>query len=272
MSLDFNLFGWPLIALLTVTPSLGLLGAQVMGRQQALQVLCIAQGAILGHILSLWWSFDSPWILAWAVALVVSWACERFNKMPMASRNSFHVSLYVVLLSLTYLLVSLVPAVESHALNQFFGDVVLVSTQGAQWLFALGLILLGVLLFFFNSLTHLSFEIMVLGMKPNTSKKIWLNRGFKLVMTLFLTLVIQYLGLLYALGALTVIPLVLAQQKISLSAYMRSIVFVSVAGSFFGFLAALQIHDASTTPVINLSFLLFALALRFSFSLIRKYR
>ena len=269
MGIDFSLFGWPLLCLLTITPSLGLLGAQVMGRQQALQVLCIAQGAILGHVLALWLQLTSPWLLAWALALGTSVFCEWLNKRYSGSRNSFHVSLYIVLLSFTYLLVSLVPSIESHAINQFFGDVVLISNSAAQLLFWIGLVSLGSLIYFFVPLTQLSFEIVVLDTKPRQPRKRWLNLLFRLGLTLFLTLVIQHLGLLYCLGALTIIPLILAQRNISLRTYFRGIVFVSILGSLAGLLAALRIENVSTTPVINLSFLLFAFALRSVLSWIR---
>lgn len=266
MKLDLLLFGWPLLCLLTITPSLGLLGAQVLGRQQALQVLCIAQGAIFGHVLADWFHMSSEWLLAWTIAFAVSVFCDFFNKIPNHAKNAFHVCLYIVLLSLTYLLVSLVPSMESHALNQFFGDVVLVSEQGAQFLFGVGLASLILLIFFFTKLTRLSFEIIVLETKPRSPQKIWLNNLFKLGLTFLLTLTIQYLGLLYCLGALTIIPLILAKRNTSLQSYFKGIIFISIFGSFFGFLIALQIENVSTTPVINLSLLLCAFILRFTVS------
>lgn len=272
MGTDLNLFGWPLLCLLVATPSLGLIGAQVMGRQQALQVLCIAQGAILGNILAIWLNLQSTWILAWAMAVGVSVFCDRLNKMPSVSRNSFNVSLYVILLSMTYLVVSFVPSIESHAINQFFGDVALVSTEGAKILFGISLAVLGLMITFFIPLTKLSFEIMILDTRPKSSSKRWLNALFKMGLTLYLTLVIHYLGLLYCLGALTIIPLILAQRNTSLSSYFRGILFVSIASSFFGFLSALHIDNISTTPVINISFLLFAFILRFFLSCLRNYR
>lgn len=272
MGIDLNLFGWPLLCLLVITPALGLIGAQVMGRQQTLQTLCIAQGAILGNVFGLWLQVESTWLMAWAMAIAVSIFCDRLNKTPNSSKNSFHVSLYVVLLSFTYLLVSFVPSIESHAINQFFGDVVLVSTTGAKILFGVGLAILLLMIGFFVPLTKLSFEIMVLDTKPKTLSKQWLNALFKIGLTLFLTLVIHYLGLLYCLGALTIIPLILAQRNTGLSSYFRSILFVSVTGSFFGLLLALHIENVSTTPVINLCFLVMAFALRFFLSCLRVYR
>lgn len=113
---------------------------------------------------------------------------------------------------------------------------------------------------------------MVLDTKPKNSSKQWLNLGFKLGLTLFLTLVIHFLGLLYCLGALTIIPLILAQRNTGLSSYFRGILVVSIAGSFFGLLLALHIENVSTTPVINLCFLLMAFALRFFLSCLRTYR
>lgn len=273
MGIDLTLFGWPLLCLIATTPSLGLIGAQIMSRQQALQVLCIAQGAILGNVLAEWQNFKASWLLAWAVALGVSSFCDWLHKHTNpSSKNSFHVSLYVVLLSATYLLVSYVPSLESHAINQFFGDVVLISIQNAKILFSISVMILFLLSFYFVKLTRMSFEIIVLETKPKSLKKRYANLAFKIGLTLFLTLVIQQLGLLYSLGGLTIIPLVLTQRGASLRSYFNGIIFVSILASFFGLLIALRIEDISTTPVINLSFLFFAFSLRFTRSFVRTYR
>ena len=129
-----NLYLLSILAGAFAAAALALLGCHLATRDKAMQTICISQGAMLGVLLGLGWfgheettnaAFHlhlGPNSIGVMISAGVFCLSELWQSTEISSPNAMFTSLFMVLLSLSYLVSSLFPSLESHLAQVYFGD------------------------------------------------------------------------------------------------------------------------------------------------------
>ena len=162
---DLLPFLWTFFASSILAGALAAAGAHIASRQRTLQSLCLAQGAEMGALVSVFVAYIShdfldrgdTWLgLGGSLlgALIAGAAASRIAGIQGSSRTPRLFAFWVALIAATHLSVSLHPALESHLARVFLGDLGTLSDSEALTIAGFGGFTLLVLVFRHSALSR----------------------------------------------------------------------------------------------------------------------
>lgn len=257
MNAFLQIYMWPGLASLTMGLVLNLLGIQLASRDKSVQSLVMSQGAMFGVLLGI--AFVHPFgeghfhdlfpfvssILGTAFFFFIA---DRVSEKFGSNRTPALLVIYPFLISAGYLLSALVPQVELHVTQKFFGDLATLSDLQSQ--IALVGSSLGVVLFviFASRFTRMSFEMSVFGFAPKGSLALF----FLLLEFFIISYSVLCFGFLYTVACLYTGTTVMffANRKGGLRRHFILSSLLTVVGCALGFLCSLYNTRVPTVPAI----------------------
>ena len=132
-----EIFLWPFLASLTMGLLLNLLGIQLASRDKTVQSLVMSQGALLGVLVGIAFSLEDaelfPFfssVLGTAILFILS---ERITESFASNKTAILVVIYTFLLAMGSILTALLPGVEVHLSQKFFGNLATLSDAQAKF-------------------------------------------------------------------------------------------------------------------------------------------
>lgn len=262
---------WLNILLGTATASvLAVYGAHVVARGRAVESLAIGQSATVGVLLGAWLTgggHESGWAhlicptFGVLIALCSQRAVAHMQGKFISAPSAPFVCLFVLMLAAAYLLTSVLPGLESHLAQAFFGD--LVTLSGLELGLTATVMILSAILFFLFSKDFLlgSFMCVVFADNANSLRKA--DRIFELVTLSLIAVSIFTLGLLFTLAALllpTTILVALGSEKMSFRNHFIGIAISASLGALLGFIASLHWDRLPTVPTIVIMIFIIGIA------------
>lgn len=260
------LYKWAIFAGTVVAAALALLGCHLAARDKSMQTLCVGQGATLGVLLGMAFFSGSavheeamhigPFFAAAFFSIGVFWLSELIVGKRQASKNTFFSCLFASLLAMNYLVTAIIPALENHMAQVFFGDLATLTNTDALLTIALGAVLLCLLVVYWRSLSGQSFNEAIFG------QSVFLSRGglstamFKILTVAALSFSVQFLGFLFTMGCLflpTTIASVAATR--GLRNHFLFAAILAAVGTIVGFTLSLAYTRLPTVPTVVLSIL-----------------
>lgn len=253
----FLLYAYSILASIAAAPILSLTGIELATRDRAVQTLCVAQAALLGVLLGLGLNGDETSVVPTASGLAVSSLAYGLtlliSRRKTASVNSAFASLFAVLTAGSFLISHLFPALENHLAQIYFGDVATLSNQNALIVIALSLVSGVVLWVSHRRISEESFQLALFGNQARSTPSTY----FEPIALVFLSLSVQFLGLLFTLTLLFLPTVSIHGVAKSLSKHKRLVVFIATAGTGVGFLLSILWSLLPTVPLIVISILVF---------------
>jgi zinc/manganese transport system permease protein/iron/zinc/copper transport system permease protein len=257
MSFLFELlaiYKWTLPSSVLMALGLALIGAQWTAREKSTQIFVLGQGTSLGIVLGLalnvlldsdhhFYSLLLGFSLGWVVLLITDLLFER-----KANRHHAYLALFVLFLSLTYLITSMVPSLESHMAAAYFGDLAVMSDRGAQTCAVAALISVVWLLRSWTSLTMSSFQVV----NQSLIHKVGSEKIFDLATLLLTALAVQSMGYLFTLGSLFISTSFASVRSKDLRQYVSHLILISTFGTALGFTLSLLSTVIPTVPAVML--------------------
>jgi len=257
-----QIYKWSLPASVLMAGTLALIGAQWTAREKSAQIFVLGQGSSLGIILGLalniLWDTESH-ALNLLLGLSLGWLTLLLSDVVLrtkSDRNHIYLTLFVLFMSLSYLISSLTPALESHVASSYFGDLAVMSDFAARICLISGLLFGGFVLFYWRKLTLISFQLV----NQSAIHQSGQNRIFDIGTLLITTMAIQSMGYLYTMGSLFIGTTFAAHRSSNLRSYTLKILLISTLGSLLGFLFSLGSTSLPTVPCVLLGQILTGLA------------
>jgi zinc/manganese transport system permease protein len=260
------IYKWTLPASILMAMALALIGAQWTAREKSTQIFVLGQGTSLGIVLGLalnvfldsdhhYYSLLFGFSLGWVVLLITDILFEKKS-----NRHHAYLALFVLFLSLTYLITSVVPSLESHMAAAYFGDLAVMSNESAQVCGVAALVAVIWLLRSWGSLTMSSFQVV----NQSLINKIGSEKIFDLATLLLTALAVQSMGYLFTLGSLFISTSFASVRSKDLRQFVSHLVLISTLGTALGFTISLTSTFIPTVPAVMLGqFLVGALLLVF---------
>lgn len=246
--------------------ALALLGCHLASRDQSLQSLVVSQAATVGVLLGAVIvigphvnisTSSMPLITGVMVAALVFYIGELLTAGRRASKTNVYLAMFIILLALSYWLVSYFPALESHMSQAFFGDIVTLSGYTLWMSAGVSTLALVTLVMWWKPLTNHSFIISVIGANHVSDRAAlyW----FRVLTLLMISASIYSMGLLFTIAYLLLPTVTFSCLKISsVRLHFWLVVLTAVAGFTFGFALSLYFDRISTVPTIVLATAVFS--------------
>ncbi len=250
-----SIYKWSLPASIVMAGALSLIGAQWTAREKSAQIFVLGQGASLGIILGLALNIlmDTDFHgLNLVLGLSLGWITLVISDMALktkADRNHIYLTLFVFFLSLSYLITSMTPTLESHVASSYFGDISVMSDFSAQMGLLSGFLIGVYLLRNWHSLSLYSFRLV----NQSSIHRTRTNLVFDVGTLLLTTMSIQSMGYLYTMGSLFIATTFAAHRSSDLQDYTRNILIISTLGTTLGFGGSLLSTTLPTVPCILLA-------------------
>ena len=272
MSELLDIYGWTIVAGAVMATVLALIGAQISSREQAVQALVISQASSLGVVIALAvmagvYGLDIdhahgiPLLASLSVGGLSLAFCDKFISPSWPARNTYYVGIFGILLSVSYMITALVPALESHMSASFFGDLALISDSDAKILIAVGGLALILIIAFWRKITELTFDIAVFSDSLNARANPLIHYGFVALTILVLCLSIQFMGFLFSVTSLLVPALFFSRAARSFTSFTWLTALTGIGGASLGFLASLHHGRLPTVPAIAVAYIVIGAAL-----------
>lgn len=247
-----QIYSWSIPASIVIACSLALIGGQWVARERSAQIFVLGQGASLGIILGLVLNIllDNDWhflnlLCGFALGFLTLLLSELWISKR-SGRTHVYLTLFAFFLSLTYLITSLTPALETHMAAAYFGDLAVMSNHGAQISLFAGMVFVAFALKFWRKLSGISFQLMNQSLVHQSKIDLIFS-----VSTLFLTtLAIQNMGYLFTIGTVFIPTTFASQNSSGLKAYTLKLILISVLGTAIGFSLSLISTNLPTVPCI----------------------
>ncbi|WP_413568804.1 metal ABC transporter permease [Bdellovibrio sp. HCB117] len=247
-----KIYQWALQASVVMAAVLALIGGQWTARAKSAQIFVLGQGSslgiVLGFVLNLILGTDFHGLnlvlglsLGWLTLLLSDFWIESRS-----DRNHIYLTLFVFFLSLTYLITSITPSLESHMAAAYFGDIAVMSNLGAQMSLAAGLAFGAFLLWSWKELSMISFQLLNQSSIHRSGK----NLVFDVGTLLLTTMAIQSMGYLYTMGSLFIATSFASSRSRNLNSYTAKILLIASLGSLLGFSISLFSTELPTVPCI----------------------
>lgn len=254
--------------------ALSLIGVQLNARQQSVQILPLTQAATLGvlvgvifaQVLNLSENLILSSVFGLAFSFVFYGFMERFLKNTILQKNSYYVGFFAILLSATYLLISLSPRLESHVAASHFGDLSLIAPVEAIWIAVSAVIILFILYRIWRPVTAWSFHSIIHEDVKSLEGIKKYNFTFLFLVVLSISISVQLLGLLFTLASLILPSLFLSHPGDSLKRYLIKMAFLPPLVTLVGFSISLAYLDLPSVPIIVMTYLVLATVVRFKLS------
>lgn len=249
-----SIYKWTLPSSIMMAVALALIGAQWTAREKSTQIFVLGQGTSLGIVLGLalnvfldtdyhFFSLFFGFSLGWIVLLITDLLFER-----KANRSHAYLALFVLFLSLTYLITSIVPSLESHMASAYFGDLAVMSNESAQACGAAALVAVIWLLKSWKPLTISSFQVV----NQSLIHKAGSEKIFDLATLLLTALAVQSMGYLFTLGSLFISTSFASVRSKDLRQFVSHLVLISSLGTATGFTLSLTSTIIPTVPAVML--------------------
>jgi ABC-type Mn2+/Zn2+ transport system permease subunit len=243
-----EIFLWPFLASMTVGVLLNLLGIQLASRDKTVQSLVMSQGALLGVLVGIAFAPEESELFPFASSVigtaVLFILSERISESFASNKTAILIVLYTFLLAMGSILTALLPGVEVHLSQKFFGN--LATLSDAQSKFAIVSSLIGISIFIYNmkTFTRQSFEIAVFAFKAKSS--LFLNLEF-----LIISYSVMCFGLLFTVACLftaTTGKQIAGKKGLFRHHFVSTLITISAC--FLGFLGSVLNTRIPTVPAI----------------------
>jgi ABC-type Mn2+/Zn2+ transport system permease subunit len=252
--------------------NLSLIGAQLASRGQSVQSMVLAVGMSLGIILTMGLTHNLdeqhtfhllPILGGIFFGISLLLLTQLIAKKIQGNKSSYFISIYAILLALTHLVTNIIPGLETHMAQNYFGDIAVMNDEENYInLFVSGFSLI-VLLKFWKKISFVSFQTAIFGgsyWQLGSKKVNWIFWFFSI---LILIMSIHFLGFLFSLALLFIPSALLMKKDKSLRLFTGQLLLLSAISEITGFLVSLYFGNLPTTPVIILALLFWALVFNF---------
>jgi zinc/manganese transport system permease protein/iron/zinc/copper transport system permease protein len=254
------IYKWSIVAGSIVAACLAIVGAQLSARNQALSSLVTSQSSAFGITvgLSILASFHIhglsflPGLCAVLFALLSNNIEKKLIKVNSQAPYSFHIALFSILMALNYLLMNLVPSVESHVAASYIGDLTLSSDPESITIGIISILFLAYCLKAWNFITRHSFNLSTYTSFLPSKKDLLHHKIFSIMSIIVIALSVQLMGLLFTLSALFLPITILSHSKISLPRMPYVLAITAATSCTVGFSTSLVFEKFSTVPLISI--------------------
>lgn len=235
---------------------LAVLGSHLAARDRSMQSLCVSQGATAGTLLGIglfqhlgehdYGNQVYPLFFAFVGSIGTYWVSESILGLKASSRNTYFASIFAFLLSSSFLLSSIFPALEGHMAQRYFGDLATISDLEALIVLAMGVFGLGLFIGKWKSFSKGSFESAILGREVHRGSYFF---GFLSIVILALS--VQVLGFLFTVCCLY-LPTSFGSKGVKPGLWFHFLfcTLVAALGTALGFTLSLMIGSVPTVPSI----------------------
>jgi ABC-type Mn2+/Zn2+ transport system permease subunit len=252
---------WPLVAECIVAFTLAMTGVHLATRDQALQTLCLAQAASLGVLIGIAVletlkhagnltsdaSYDFfPALIGTLIAVATSLAIERRGGRKPGELSSLFVMVFVLLTALSYWLTSVLPSLESHVTQAFFGDLVTLTNSNAV---TVGIVLSGVLFLLYRNHRQFTADSFLAAAAARPAH----SRVFSWAATVLLVAAVFSFGLLFTLSALFVPTVVLSFLPSGQRRHFLTSGLIAAGGTVVGLGVSLALPESPTVPTVSIA-------------------
>ncbi|MCY4523498.1 MAG: metal ABC transporter permease [Halobacteriovoraceae bacterium] len=248
----FIVYQYAFILCVVMAFPLSAAGAFIVARKEGLQVLALAQAALAGGLLAriIFAEQNESFkvvLFSWLFLLLTKVFFLKVDGIYKL-RESFFVSIYVFLTSFCFLLISILPMLESHMAMGFFGDII--SLDDTRSLIYSGGFAFFTLMIFVQrkSLILAAFEKTVLGM----NKKCWMR---EIILTGIIIFSLSGLGILFTMAAMIIPAVFIGERGKSLKQNVILMGISVVLSSCLGMAISIW-HERLSTVSIQIFFLL----------------
>ena len=223
--------------------ALPIIGHHLTLRSKILELFFLTQIVAICSLLShlFWEGFELLWTLIAVCFYFLGTYIFSKLKLEEGRRHVTIMALYLILLSLQYLLIGLFPQLDSHMTKGLFGNIVTISNFEAK----------AVLVTFFIFFVFYSFNRKNLHRESLDSAFLAVPKEKRLSSLFILIPVIlslYYLGLIYTLSFLLIPSLIPTKLFPKISFRMGGLAFLSLLASVFGLVLSISYDNLSTTP------------------------
>lgn len=266
MSEMLALYQWTLLGGALAGAALSLIGAQLATRNQSVQALVVAQAATLGVTIALIFRAPAsaphshlqdflPLIAGTGISALFYAVCEAVVKRRWASPTTHFIGLFGLLMALTYLIVALVPTLESHVVAAYFGDLTVASDHESAIIAIVSSVILALTLSDWRRLSYWSFQSMIFGQFLPSRRDRLANLAFLVGGMLMIAASVHVLGLLFTLSCLFLPVLVVTKRQVALRGLATRLVVGAFTGVALGFVFSLWQGTLPTVPTIAFALL-----------------
>lgn len=247
-----DIYKFAIAASAVMAAALAMIGAHWTARGKATQIFVLGQGSSLGIVLGLalnvLMDVDLHGLnlaMGFVLGGATLFLSERFLSKR-ADRSFAYLTMFICFMSLTYIITSLTPALESHMAASYFGDIAVMSNTAAFLNLALGAFAFVLLIKYWKSLTRTSFEIA----NQSLIHRSWQGWFFDLSTIALTTVAVQNLGYLFTTGSLFVATTFASSRAKGVAQYRNRLCLVATVGSVIGFLISLISTEIPTAPAM----------------------
>lgn len=232
--------------------TLCLQGNHLIARKESLQVLALAQGALVGNLIGRLINNSNELVSILFSLIVFALLKLYFYSMKKNStvKETFFIVTYVSLLSISYLLISIFPGLEGHMSVGFFGDIVSLSENMTLILIGVFLLLFFVFVSKHRTLYKRTFEKSVLGIEK-------FNILEELLFAVVMVCSLYGLGFLFTVATMIFPAVIVGMSGRSLKAMTFSALAVTSVSSLVGLGSSIAFERISTVPSQIIFLLLF---------------
>ena len=223
--------------------ALPVIGHHLTLRSKILELFFLTQLVAICSLLShlFWEGFELLWTLIAVCFYFLGTYTFSKLKLDEGRRHVTIMALYLILLSLQYLLIGFFPQLDSHMTKGLFGNIVTISNFEAKAVLVTFFIFFTFYIFNRKKLHRESLDSAFLA----GSKEKRLSSLFILVPVI---LSLYYLGLIYTLSFLLIPSLIPTKIFPKISFRMGGLAFLSLIASVFGLILSISYDNLSTTP------------------------
>ena len=223
--------------------ALPVIGHHLTLRSKILELFFLTQLVAICSLLShlFWEGFELLWTLIAVCFYFLGTYTFSKLKLDEGRRHVTIMALYLILLSLQYLLIGFFPQLDSHMTKGLFGNIVTISNFEAKAVLVTFFIFFAFYIFNRKKLHRESLDSAFLA----GSKEKRLSSLFILVPVI---LSLYYLGLIYTLSFLLIPSLIPTKIFPKISFRMGGLAFLSLIASVFGLVLSISYDNLSTTP------------------------
>ncbi len=251
----FAVYQYAFLLCLVAGVLLSFLGAHLVTRKESLQVLALAQAALVGNLvgrLAFSEKLQEIGVLVFSlIFFIIFKLLFIYSKRIMrSSKETFFVVTYLSLISISYLLISIFPGLEGHMAVSFFGDIVSLPVERSIVITIILFVLLIIMLLMRRRLLRGSFEKAVLG-----SKKIELSE--ELLFALIFVISLYSFGFLFTVSTIIFPTVLIGSKGRSLGQIITIMLIVTGVSSMLGLGGSIWLERLSTVPTQVLTLLVF---------------
>ena len=253
-----GIYALGIVASTALAAGLSLLGIQLAARDRAMQTMCVGQGAMFGVLVGIGLVQLASMNLAVQASLPIAtgllcsgvtfMVSEKIVTKRSAAINTHFAALFVALLASGHFISALVPSLESHMAQKYFGDLATLSQAEFGVMLGLGMLLIISLKGFERSVTRDSFQIAILGHNALTGRS---NIIFALSSLVVICICVQEVGFMFTVACLFLPTSLLSfRTRIGLGHHTAACAVTAAIACVCGFIISLWQTRLPTVPCI----------------------